>query len=371
MMNMPKYMWVKGRIQEEILDEDILVGEKIPSEAELTKQFSVSRHTIRQAIAELENDGFLIKRQGSGTYVSDGYMNNPDTASNTIGVITTYVSDYIFPSIIRGMRMELSKHNYSLMLSSTHNNVDNEKRSLERMSKQNVKGLIVEPTKSNLLNLNLNYYMKILQRKVPLIMLHAKYDELDVPVIGMNDEKAGYIATEYLIELGHEKIAMITKTDDQQGKKRLKGFMEALGENNLTFESEHILTFNTEGQQQLYENIQKLLDSSSVPTAFVCYNDQIAIMLIQEMRAMGKKVPEDFSVVSHDDSYLSTTLPSLDLTSVVHPKEAMGKEAARWLINAIEKRSSKKESVIFQPKLKIGNSVRALTPETKTIPKDH
>lgn len=359
-MSKPKYLLIKSEIKNNILEGIYSIGSKIPSESEFQKTYDVSRHTIRLAFSELVNEGYLMKKQGSGTYVHDGYLNDNKKSNKTIAVITTYVSDYIFPSIIRGIEDELSQEQYSLMLSSTHNNVDKEKISLERMLHQNVDGIIIEPTKSNLLNPNLNYYLKIIQKKIPLLMLHAKYDELDVPAITMDDCKAGKIAADHLIDLGHERIAIITKSDDHQGKKRLKGYVNALNERDLSFESQHIMTYETETIDELPDRIQKVIGGPSSPTAFVCYNDQIAVLLIKKLLVMGKKVPDDISVVSIDNSYLSTTLPSIQLTSVNHPKEEMGKAAARWILEAIENKSFDKSPIIFDPELVIGNSTKEL-----------
>ena len=70
------------------------------------------------------------------------------TSKKTIGVITTYISDYIFPSIIRGIERRLNEDNYSLLLASTNNDVAQEKKALEMMLSYGVDGLIVEPTKA-------------------------------------------------------------------------------------------------------------------------------------------------------------------------------------------------------------------------------
>lgn len=361
MLNEPKYLSIKNELQENIVTGKYPLNSKIPSEAELREKYNVSRHTIRQAISELVNDGFLKKRQGSGTYVCDEYIKNSiEENTKTIGVITTYLSDYIFPSIIRGIEEELSRSQYSLMLSSTQNNVLNEKENLEKMLDQNVDGLIIEPTKSNLFNPNLNYYLKIAEKNIPLVMLHASYEELDASSISLDDVEAGKIATTHLIELGHKKISIIMKSDDIQGKKRLKGYITALYEANLTFDNTHIVTFDTESKTSVGDKILDILNSESPPTAFVCYNDQIAMDLIHQINAVGKKVPDDFSIVSHDDSFLSTTLPMVQLTSIAHPKEGLGKEAARRIINAVENEEHDISSVVFPPELIIRNSTKAL-----------
>lgn len=365
MLNEPKYITIKKELQQKIRSNSYLLGSKIPSEAELRKQFDVSRHTIRQAVSELVNEGFLVKQQGSGTFVSDIYKKEIVTSSKrTIGVITTYLSDYIFPSIIRGIEEELSKHDYSLMLSSTRNNVDNERSSLESMIDQNVDGLIVEPTKSNLMNPNLNYYLNLSERPVPMIMLNATYEELDFPVVAIDDVKAGRIATEHLIELNHTNIGIITKADDLQGKNRLKGYIRALYDAKLSFDNNYIIRYDTETKETLPQMIRDLLLSENVPTSFVCYNDEVAVMLIKEINAIGKTCPDDFSVVSHDNSFYSTTLPSVKLTSVEHPKENLGKQAAMMLVKSIEE-ATKLESYIFDPELIVRNSTKRLSENTK------
>lgn len=360
-MSQPKYIMIQTEIKQRILDKVYPIGSKIPSESKFQEDYNVSRHTIRLAISGLVNEGYLQKRQGAGTFVSDDFLNGQTSTTKTIGVITTYVSDYIFPSIIRGIESELSQKQYSLMLSSTHNNVKKEKISLETMFQQSVDGLIIEPTKSSYLNPNLNYYLQILQSKVPLLMLHAKYEELDVPVVAMDDVQAGKIATDYLIELKHKNIGIITKTDDQQGKQRLKGYINSLSENNLSFENEYIISYDTESMDLISDKIVHSVNDNKAPTAFVCYNDQIAALLIQELLSLGKKVPEDFSIVSIDNSYLSTTIPSIRLTSVNHPKEEMGKVAAQIMLEAIENNSLVSQSFIFQPELVVGNSAKELS----------
>lgn len=357
-MSKPKYIIVKNSLKEQILAERYKINDRIPSESELSKLFSVSVHTIRQAVNQLVSEGYLIKIQGSGTYVSQRYLDSGNKQTKTIGLITTYVSEYIFPSIIRGIEEVLSQHNYSLLLASTYNDTKSERKNLEKMLNQNVDGLIVEPTQSSFVNPNLDCYLKIMQENKPLLMLHEEYDELSIPVIKMNDEKSGKMLTNYLIELGHRRIAIISKTDDKQGKIRLKGCLSALNQDNILFDQDYIITFETKSEDELSNKINEVLHLDDQPTAFVCYNDQVAIKVIEEIQKNGKNVPADYSVVSHDDSYLSTAIPSIHLTSAAHPKEEMGRRAAEWIINAVENKPVKSDTIIFEPELKIRNSTR-------------
>lgn len=359
MLNEPKYIIIKKEIRGKILNKEYLLGEKIPSESELKEYYKVSRHTIREAIAELVNEGYLIKRQGSGTYVSDYYKSNilstEPNGKKTIGVITTYLSDYIFPSIIRGIEEKLSEYEYSLLLYSTKNDVMNERIALESMIEQEVDGLIIEPTKSNLMNPNLNYYLSLAEKQIPLIMMHAGYEELDLPVISMGDTEAGRIATNHLIEKGHTTIGMITKSDDIQGKHRLKGYLSALYDAKLSFSGDSILQFDTESKSNLPQLIQSMLSKESLPSAFVTYNDEIAVILIEELNKQDLRCPEEISIVSHDNSFISDRLSSVKLTSVNHPKEEMGRVAAELVVNAIDKKVPI-QPYVFKPELVVRDS---------------
>ena len=351
MVSEPKYIVIKNKLKQLILNGEYDIGSKIPSEAELKDKFNVSRHTIRQSISELANDGYLRREQGSGTYVSNQYqIETKETSQKTIGVITTYLSDYIFPSIIRGIEDELSKKGYALLLSSTQNNVENEKRSLEMMLEKHIDGLIVEPTKSAELNPNLNYYLRMQERGIPYVSINASYEELDAPEIRMDDILASEKLTSHLLELGHTHICMITKTDDLQGKERMKGFIRAYSKVNKTFDGSLMITFDTEHIGELPKDIDRVLKLENSPTAFVCYNDQIAIKVIERVTNSGKEVPQDISVVSHDNSLLSTAT-DIKLTSINHPKEQLGRDAANWIIQAIEKNSFKQQSIIYEPEL--------------------
>lgn len=366
MMDEPKYIQIKTDLQNKIKEEKFLLGARIPSETDLQKEYKVSRHTVRLAINHLVNEGYVKKIQGSGTYVSNAYqskkMYSNLNGQKTIAVVTTYLSDYIFPSIIRGIEDQLSEYGYSLLLYSTKNKVENERNALESMLENKVDGLIIEPTKSNQMNPNLNYYLDLHDNQVPLIMLHAGYEELDLPIISMDDVEAGRIATEYLIEKGHLNIGMITKSDDLQGRNRFRGFLKALYDAKLSFSSHSILRFDTESKANLPILIREMLTKGDLPSAFVSYNDEVAVVLIEELKKIGLNCPDDISIVSHDNSYFSDTLSAVKLTTINHPKEKMGKKAAELVISSIENRQPI-QSYVFKPELVIRDSVLDLENE--------
>ena len=136
-----KYLMLAGIIKEEISAGVYKSGEKIPGENKLAERYMMSRQTVRQALALLEKDGKIERRQGSGTYVADSFISKARTWN--VGVIATYISEYIFPSIMRGIESELTENGFSPILCATQNRVDSERRILEDLMKKSIDGLIV------------------------------------------------------------------------------------------------------------------------------------------------------------------------------------------------------------------------------------
>ncbi|WP_032732868.1 arabinose utilization transcriptional regulator AraR [Bacillus subtilis] len=359
---LPKYAQVKEEISSWINQGKILPDQKIPTENELMQQFGVGRHTIRKAIGDLVSQGLLYSVQGGGTFVASRSAKSALHSNKTIGVLTTYISDYIFPSIIRGIESYLSEQGYSMLLTSTNNNPDNERRGLENLLSQHIDGLIVEPTKSALQTPNIGYYLNLEKNGIPFAMINASYAELAAPSFTLDDVKGGMMAAEHLLSLGHTHMMGIFKADDTQGVKRMNGFIQAHRERELFPSPDMIVTFTTEEKEsKLLEKVKATLEKNSkhMPTAILCYNDEIALKVIDMLREMDLKVPEDMSIVGYDDSHFAQ-ISEVKLTSVKHPKSVLGKAAAKYVIDCLEHKKPKQEDVIFEPELIIRQSARKL-----------
>jgi GntR family transcriptional regulator of arabinose operon len=355
---MPKYLQLKQEILSWLHSGRLKPDEQMPSENEIAEQFQMSRQTVRQTFGELEQDGWLFRVQGKGTFVSNP-QSQKALAIQTIGVVTTYISDYIFPLIVRGAEAALRDKGYRLVLSSTDNDKQKEKEILISMMSQPLSGLIIEPTKSAEGNPNLSYYLSLDYQKIPYIMINERYPEMDCAYVRIDDEKGGFLATEHLIQLGHRRIAGFFKTDDLQGVNRLKGFIRAHHQYQIPLLPEMVIGYSTEEKQiKPYETAMQLLSQAEdKPTAMVCYNDGLAVNLLEVIRKLGLSVPDDLSLVGFDDSALATAT-EVKLTTLTHPKTEMGVAAADLLIAMIEQKLTDRSSLhrIFAPELIIRSS---------------
>ncbi|QAA33343.1 GntR family transcriptional regulator [Clostridium manihotivorum] len=345
----PKYMQIASFFKKEMEEGRIAYGDQLLTENEIVDKFSVSRHTVRQAFMELENNGYIKREQGKGTFCSYSEKNKSNE-QKTIAVLTTYISNYIFPSIISGIEEVLSSAGYNLLLYNTNNEKQKEKECLEKIIENGVSGLIVEPTMSAVDNINVDYYRELEKRNIPYIMINSKYKELNGPFIGMDDEEGAYILTRYLLQIGHKNIAGIFKSDDLQGLNREQGYVKALKENNISITNHNIGKYNTKEKEYFPQEFTNgLLRRKDRPTAILCYNDQIAVQALQAIREEGLRVPEDIALVGYDDSYIATAT-EVKLTTIRHPKEDLGRKAARMLMDTIEGKANH-GSYIYKPEL--------------------
>lgn len=337
---LPKYIVLKNELLGWIESGRLSPGSQVPSENEIAERFSLSRQTVRQAFSELERQGLLERVQGKGTFVRSANLRQEAVQPKTIGIVTTYISDYIFPHIVRGAEAELRSRGYRLLLASTDNDKEKEMECLRLMLSEPLSGLIIEPTKSAEGNPNLPFYLSMQSRNLPFLMINERYRELEVPCLKVDDELGGLTAVRRLIERGHRRIAGFFKTDDLQGVNRLRGFMHAHREAHMPLAPEHVVTYSTAQKSELpAARARELLSSPDRPTAFVAYNDELAVPLINAARELGLSVPGDLSIVGFDDSALALA-SGVPLTTLTHPKEEMGREAARRLIAMIEKGSA-------------------------------
>ncbi|MCR4777627.1 MAG: GntR family transcriptional regulator [Lachnospiraceae bacterium] len=329
-----KYMAVVKGIKRQIELKELKPGEKVQSENELSKQYGLSRQTIRHALSVLVDEGILRSRQGSGTYVSNA-INGGSDGRTTIAVVMTYLNGYIFPKTIQAIETALSSEGYSTQIAFTNNSVSREREILEDIIRKNeVAGVIVEATKSSLPNPNLKFYNKLRDRGIPVLFINSYYKELDLPHVTIDDKAAGRLAAEYLLKCGHRKIAGLFKFDDGQGGLRFAGFLRALGKVNIAYDEAHMIWIDTDDMMDFEVIKDKIITRIKGCTAIIAYNDVVAYQVIMLLKKAKIRVPEDISVISIDDSDLAK-LCSPQLTSLPYPTTELGSKAAENLISLI------------------------------------
>ncbi|MBA1394898.1 GntR family transcriptional regulator, partial [Lactobacillus sp. XV13L] len=155
-------------------------------------------------------------------------------------------------------------------------------------------GLIVEPSESAKPNPNLDIYQVIKQNKIPLLFLNANYPEINFPVICNTDKNSEAQLTNYLLNLGHQKIVGIFQTDDIQGVHRMQGFVEAYQASNIDLSNSNIIMYSSHDHfETISQKLDLYLNSPQSPTAITCYNDQLAIRIVDKLKRAHYQIPQD------------------------------------------------------------------------------
>ena len=344
-------------LKRKILSGEIRPGDKLSSENELAREYELSRQTVRKAMDILRGEGFIYAEHGRGTFCSD--MVKQEGTSGNVAVVMTYLSDYIFPHIIRGIDEVLDKEGYSILLKSTHNYRKVEAKCLEELVKKNIDGLIIEPSKSQIAFKNYDIFAMLERYHVPFVFVQGVYHGMeDKPYVLLDDEKGGYLITKYLIEQGHKKIAGFFKADDMQGQERHRGYVRALQEAGIWYNPSLVVWFHTEDMQSLpFEMTREFVQKEEEIDAIVAYNDRVAIEIFKALDAEGIRVPEDISLTGFDDSEFAKNL-KVPLTTVRHPQSKIGEVAADLLVKLMKGYAVEEEKIhiVMEPELVIRNS---------------
>jgi GntR family transcriptional regulator of arabinose operon len=275
--------------------------------------------------------------------------------------VTTYLSDYIFPTVIQGIDEVLTENGYSILLKNTNNSRNREAKCLEELLQKDIDGLIIEPSKSQIFCKHLNLYAILDAYKIPYVFIQGTYTQLEhKPHILLDDRKGGYLITDYLIQRGHKHIIGIFKADDIQGQERHKGYIKAMQKAGIPYDPDNVIWYHTEDRRNHpYEKIRQMAKCRDRAPfdAVVCYNDQIAIQVLQALEEEHIACPEEVAVTGYDNSYLAASC-RIPLTTIAHPQEQLGRTAAELLLKLIrnEPLSEQETGILMEPELIIRDS---------------
>jgi LacI family xylobiose transport system transcriptional regulator len=180
-------------------------------------------------------------------------------------------------------------------------------------------------------------YREVLRaRSIPFVIIDPAGDPTpDVPSVGSANWSGGLMATRHLIELGHRRIAAITGPDDMMcSHARIDGYRSAMTAAGLPIDPDLIRfgDFHTSGGRL---HGFELLDRDDRPTAIFAGSDLQALGVIESMRQLGLRAPDDVSIVGYDDIPLATWV-SPRLTTIHQPLRRMAEEATRLVIRMRE-----------------------------------
>ncbi|WP_261302940.1 LacI family DNA-binding transcriptional regulator [Paenibacillus andongensis] len=210
--------------------------------------------------------------------------------------------------------------------------------------------------------LPLNYVRMLFDLGIPLVTVDHYYDSLQLDAVVTANAEEAYKIVNHLIDKGHRQIGFIGAISKSKSfKERWSGYQNALSDAGLAIDTNHSIV-NPSSLEALNSTPSELaahLDAmTSLPSAWFCADDRIAISFIQILISKGHKVPEDFSVVGFGDIEAAQMIAPR-LTTIQVQREQLGYEAVDFLVRRIDVSGSPAKISIYG-KLIERDSCRAL-----------
>lgn len=315
----------------------------ICTEKSISEQYGVSRITAKRALTELERDGVLYRKRGSGSFVCrDILSKQPDSpkpdqpvqADRAMKKVVAFVLPF---DITRGGAMDivraagdlLSENGYYLSLHISDRNQRKEKMIIEQLYKQDVSAVIYYPTNNSI---HVDELMMFVLEDKPVVVIDLLHDCNFIYSIVSDNVNGQKMLTQRLIDQGHRQLAYVFNVPIDKVpsiRDRFYGYCMALKENGIKMNWDLVNSKAPEESEGLKEVVNGLIKNGA--TAIMTENDEVAFRVQQACNSLGISVPQDVSIAGFDDSRFATAYGA-DLTSVHQDFHAMGELAARIII---------------------------------------
>jgi len=271
-----------------------------------------------------------------------------------IGLVIPDISDIFYANIIRGVEKTSNKLGFFLNLLTTHAQAEREQQVIKLFNKSMVDGLIV-----------MAYYLKdkyidiLTESGIPFVFIDYPRKNEEIYSVLVDNESGAFEATEYLISLGHKKIAFLEGPQAAwDSKARFEGYVKALNKHVIEF-NQNLVENGNFTKEEGYLATKRLLAKNEKFTAIFSANDQMAIGAIRALKEAGLKVPDDISIVGFDNIEASSIIEP-PLTTVNQPIYEMGKKSVEVLVKLINKEEVKEKKIMLKTKLIERHSCRKL-----------
>ena len=332
-----KYRDILEKIQEDIRSGRYTPGQRLPSETELVRRYGASRMTVFRAMHELQTMGLVVRRVGSGTFVAQ----NSHSKSHVFGLLIPELGQTeIFEVICKGMMESQEAVRHSLLWGNSASKENEKEEAAEQLCNhyisQKVSGVFFAPVEFSTGRFQANHRVveALDKARIPVVLLdrclepyprRSRYD-----LVGIDNRRTAYQATEYLIAAGAKRIAFIARPNSAATvDARIAGFREAIQAlaKNPGFDA---VNLGDASDQKFVKAVLKKYR----PDAFLCANDFTAGKLMHTLMSIGERIPEDIRIVGIDDVKYASLLP-VPLTTQRQPCRDMGRIALAVMLDRI------------------------------------
>ena len=286
-----------------------------------------------------------------------GYIYNRRAASlrtsrsGIVGVVVHDIMNPFYAEILRSIESELDRSRQTFILSNHYDQLEKQRVFIDTLLQLGADGVIMSPA----IDTPAEDIRMIEDNGLPAVLIARTVQGANVPEFRGDDAYGIGLATDHLIGLGHRRIAMIGGTDETStGRERYRGYVVAMERAGLEVKPEWRLP-GPRTKQAGFEMTGSFLALKDKPTAAVCWNDLVAIGLMNGLARAGFVPGEDISVTGYDDlEEAMIAMPAL--TTVWNGQREVGRLAARALLDRLGGAEVDAEQKLIRPELHVRQS---------------
>ena len=353
-----KHRRVYDHLRHSILQGEYSVGERIPSEAALQKAFSTSRITVTHALRDLARDGYLVRRQGSGSFVKEGFQ----PVQQPLGMLTH--GGWGVSSLARAVQAADSH----LVISDLEPGepaviLRGAEEICRRHLGSGVRGVVFAPFVLPPEHMWVNEKIAELFKAngIPIVLFDrdiCSARRSDYDLVGCEDREGAYRLTRHLIRRGRRRIVFLSEDGAASTiSKRIAGYCDAMEEAGISLGPSGVRWLRPSPPEHLAQAAAQELAASNAD-AFVCTHDNLAAKVLCSLLEGGIRVPEDVAVVGFNGEDYAALLP-VPLTTVRLPLEHIARGGVKLLLERIADPSLPARELLFGCQLIVRQSCGA------------
>ena len=368
MPGMPMYLKIKNDIMQQVKNNLLLPGDRLPTELQLMEKYGVSRITVSKALGELKNEGYVERFPNKGTFVADASLasslvNDVEVPERTeptsdilpeVACILPTLKDLFSLTMLNGALSVFSPDRYLCHIFHSQN-PQMENYLLRRCLDTDISGMILFPQDQPFFS---NELLSMQLQKYPLVLLDRYLPRLDTSYVVADNKAAGKLCMDHLPGLGHRKVALVTATGRNtfSVKYRIAGLYSAAERWEMPESAIHIVEYFDQGKDIAhYQEMFRRLVVDKRVTAFIAAECGVCAYLYNLFASLGLKVPADVSLLSFDRPMTGMVNPDF-FTYINQSEYLMGKEAGNILRRRLEHRDMNVYHKIITPTLEVHGS---------------
>lgn len=357
----PRYRAISRAIRHDIETRSFAPGERLPADAQLAVRFDTSRLTVIRALRELEAEGLVQRRAGSGTFVKS----LTGAGAYVFGLLMPDLDEgEVFDPICQGIVRAGESLHHRLLWGSAPTSTNNKEQQAEELCRyfisRKVSGVFFAPVEltPGQDEVNRKIAADLERSGIPTVLIDrcvSKFPQRSRhDLVGIDNRRAGYRMTAHLLRSGCRKVAFAFRPGSAPTvDARHAGYREALWTKGLP--AENTFVFQSDGSDS--EALKRFVDSVK-PDGIVCANDLTAAKVMHTVLKLGIRIPEDLRMVGINDVKYAQFLP-VPLTTLRQPCQEIGAAAMGVMLDRLERPSAPTRDVLLDCELIVRQSCGA------------